>query len=114
MLGQTKVSRLIFQLSMSPSQPHNHLAQKYILHLYVANGNPQSLLAIRRLHSLCEEHLVEGCEIKLVDIYQQPDLAEQEKVFAIPTLIKKAPLPEKKLIGDLSDLEKVGILIKNN
>ena len=81
--------------------------QQYTLHLYVANRSHLSLFAIKQLESLCEEHLPEGYELKLIDIYQQPELAEQERIFATPTLIKKLPLPEQKLIGDLSNTEKV-------
>ncbi len=81
--------------------------QQYSLRLYVANRSHLSLFAIEQLKSLCEEHLSEGYELELIDIYQQPELAEQERIFATPTLIKKLPLPEQKLIGDLSDTEKV-------
>ena len=78
--------------------------EQYILRLYIANRSEKSLLAIQQLKSLCEEHL---SEVELIDIYQQPELAEQERIWATPTLIKKLPLPEQKLIGDLSDTEKV-------
>ena len=81
--------------------------KQYTLRLYVANRSHLSLFAIEQLKSLCEEHLSEGYELELIDIYQQPELAEQERIFATPTLIKKLPLPEQKLIGDLSDTEKV-------
>ncbi len=81
--------------------------EQYILRLYVANRSPKSLLAIQQLKSLCEEHLSEGYELELVDIYQQPELTEEERILATPTLIKKLPLPQQKLIGDLSETEKV-------
>ncbi len=87
---------------------------KYVLRLYVAGVTPKSQRAISNVKRLCEEHLKDRCELEIVDIYQQPKLAVGEQIVAVPTLIKKLPLPLRKVIGDLSDEEKflVGIDLK--
>ena len=87
---------------------------KYVLLLYVTGMTPKSTQAIANVQKLCEEHLA-GChELKVVDIYQQPNLAKGEQIIATPTLIKKLPQPLRKLIGDMSDTERflVGIDLK--
>jgi circadian clock protein KaiB len=87
---------------------------KYILRLYVTGMTPKSTRAIANVRKLCEEYL-EGCyELKVIDMYQQPKLAKGEQIIATPTLIKKLPLPLRRLIGDMSDTERflVGIDLK--
>jgi circadian clock protein KaiB len=87
---------------------------KYVLRLYVTGMTPKSTRAIANVRKLCEEYL-EGCyELKVIDIYQQPKLAKGEQIIATPTLIKKLPLPLRRLIGDMSNTEKflVGIDLK--
>jgi circadian clock protein KaiB len=87
---------------------------KYDLLLYVTGMTPKSTRAIANVRKLCEQHL-EGCyELKVIDIYQQPKLAKGEQIIATPTLIKKLPLPFRRLIGDMSDTGRflVGIDLK--
>jgi len=87
---------------------------KYVLRLYVTGMTPKSTRAIANVRKLCEKYL-EGCyELDVIDIYQQPKLAKGEQIIATPTLIKKLPLPLRKLIGDMSDTERflVGIDLK--
>ena len=87
---------------------------KYVLRLYVTGMTPKSTRAIANVRKLCEKYL-EGCyELDVIDIYQQPTLAKGEQIIATPTLIKKLPLPLRKLIGDMSDTERflVGIDLK--
>ena len=87
---------------------------KYVLRLYVTGLTPKSTRAIANVRNLCEKYL-EGCyELEVIDIYQQPKLARGEQIIATPTLIKKLPLPLRKLIGDMSDTERflVGIDLK--
>jgi len=87
---------------------------KYVLRLYVTGMTPRSTRAIANVRKLCEKYL-EGCyELDVIDIYQQPTLAKGEQIIATPTLIKKVPLPLRKLIGDMSDRERflVGIDLK--
>ena len=85
--------------------------EKYILRLYVAGLTPRSTKAITNVKEICETHLKGRYELDVVDIYQQPKLAQGEQIIAAPTLIKKLPLPLRRLIGDMSDAEKflVGI-----
>jgi circadian clock protein KaiB len=87
---------------------------KYVLRLYVTGMTPKSTQAIANVQKLCEKHLVGRYELKVIDIYQQPTLAKGEQLIATPTLIKKLPLPLRKLIGDMSDTERflVGIDLK--
>jgi KaiB domain. len=87
---------------------------KYVLRLYVTGMTPKSTRAISNVRKLCEEYLEDCYELKVIDIYQQPKLAKGEQIIATPTLIKKLPLPLRKLIGDMSDTERflVGIDLK--
>jgi circadian clock protein KaiB len=88
--------------------------EKYVLRLYVTGMTPRSTRAIANVRKLCEIYLEECYELEVIDIYQQPNLAEGEQIIATPTLIKKLPLPFRKLIGDMSDGERflVGIDMK--
>jgi circadian clock protein KaiB len=79
----------------------------YFLRLYVAGATRQSSLAIRTIRALCEERLRGEYELEVVDVYQNPALAREDQVVALPTLVKKRPPPARKLIGDLSDTERV-------
>ncbi|HEY9877654.1 MAG TPA: circadian clock KaiB family protein [Leptolyngbyaceae cyanobacterium] len=81
--------------------------EKYVLRLYVASNSLRSLRAIQRIQALCEERLPGRYELEIVDIYQQPEMLEQDQVFAVPTLIKKLPPPLQRLIGDMTDIEKL-------
>ncbi len=78
----------------------------YVLRLYVAGLTPKSTRTIADVKKICEEHLAGRYELEVIDIYQQPKLAKGEQIIAAPTLIKKLPLPLRKLIGDMSDQEK--------
>ena len=80
---------------------------RYVLRLYVAGSTPRSSAAIANLKSVCEEHLAGRYDLEVIDVYQQPTLAKGEQIIAAPTLIKKLPPPVRKLIGDMSDREKV-------
>jgi circadian clock protein KaiB len=75
----------------------------YVLHLYVTGMTPRSQHAIENIRTLCEEHLAGRYELKIVDIYQQPELARGAQIIAAPTLVKSLPLPLRRLIGDMSD-----------
>ncbi|HEY9833130.1 MAG TPA: circadian clock KaiB family protein [Stenomitos sp.] len=81
--------------------------EQYRFRLYVAGNSPKSLRAIQNLKKICDEHLPGHYEIEVIDIYQRPELLEQEQIFAIPTLIKKLPLPLQRLIGDMTNTEDV-------
>jgi circadian clock protein KaiB len=87
---------------------------KYVLRLYVTGMTPKSTRAIANVQKLCEEHLAGFYELEVIDIYQQPQLAKGDQIIATPTLIKKLPLPLRRLIGDMSDKQRflVGIDLK--
>ena len=82
-------------------------AERYILKLYVTGMTSRSARAIENLRVLCEKHLPARYEMQVIDVYQQPDLARLEQIVAVPTLIKKLPLPLRRLIGDMSDEQRV-------
>jgi circadian clock protein KaiB len=80
---------------------------QYVLRLYVTGMTPRSIRAVENVRAICEEHLQGRYDLEVVDIYQQPTLAEGEQIIATPTLIKKLPLPLRKVIGDMSSTERV-------
>ena len=79
----------------------------YVFRLYVTGASPNSLRAIANTRDLCEQHFNENYELEIIDVHQQPSVARQENIIALPLLIRKHPLPEKRLIGDMSDMERV-------
>jgi circadian clock protein KaiB len=79
----------------------------YVFKLFITGNTPNSVRAINNIQQICETHIPGRYALEVVDVYQQPALAQQEQIIALPLLIKKFPLPERKLIGDLSDREKV-------
>lgn len=81
--------------------------KKYVLRLFVTGTTPKSMRAIRNIRKICDEYLEGRYELEVIDIYQQPGAAKEEDIMASPTLVKKLPLPIRKLIGDLSDMEHV-------
>ena len=82
-------------------------AARYVLRLYVTGMTPRSGRAIKNLQAICDEYLPGRYDLEVVDIYQQPALARGEQIIAAPTLIKKLPLPLRRVIGDLSSTERV-------
>jgi len=80
---------------------------KYILKLYVTGTTPNSERAVANLRRLCAEELSEQYEIIVIDVLERPQLAEDEKILATPTLVKALPPPLRRVIGDLSDTQKV-------
>jgi circadian clock protein KaiB len=80
---------------------------KHILKLYVAGVNSRSSRAIRTITEICDEYLEGRYELRIIDIYQQPTLARGEQIIAAPTLVKKLPLPLRRIIGDMANKEKV-------
>ncbi len=80
---------------------------RYVLRLFVSGATPRSLHAIANIRAICERELKGNYELEICDIYQQPHLLREEDVIALPTLIRKLPLPIRYLIGDLSEETKV-------
>jgi circadian clock protein KaiB len=81
--------------------------QRWDLRLYVAGQTPRSLAALANLKSFCEEHLGGQYSIEVVDLVEHPELARRDNIVAIPTLVRTLPEPLRKIIGDLSDRQKV-------
>jgi circadian clock protein KaiB len=79
----------------------------FLLRLFVTGMTPRSTDAIARTKAICEEYLEGRYELEVIDIYQQPEAAKGEQIIATPTLIKKLPLPLRRLVGDLSDKQRV-------
>jgi len=77
------------------------------LRLYVAGQTPRSLAALANLRRLCAEHLPSGCTIEVIDLVEKPQLARRDQIVAIPTLVRDLPAPMRKIIGDLSNTERV-------
>jgi circadian clock protein KaiB len=82
-------------------------ADTYTLCLYVAGKTPKSVVALENLKPICEEHLAGRYKLKVVDLLENPQLARGDQILAIPTLVRKLPLPVRRIIGDLSDTERV-------
>lgn len=86
----------------------------YILSLFITGMTSNSLNAVGNIKAICEKYLKNRYELEVIDIYQQPDLALTEDLIAIPVLIKRFPLPESRMIGDLSSIEEVLIGLNLN
>ena len=81
--------------------------QVYNLRLYVAGQTPRSLRAFANLRDICDKHLAGRYTIEVIDLLENPQLAQGDQILAIPTLVRKLPPPLRKIIGDLSNTEKV-------
>lgn len=88
--------------SQQPEQP-----TRWELRLYVAGQTPKSVKAFANLRRICEEHLAGQYRIEVIDLLEHPQLAAGDQIFAIPTLVRKVPEPIKKIIGDLSNTERL-------
>jgi circadian clock protein KaiB len=87
--------------------PSRRTAKEWELRLYVAGQTPRSLAALANLKKICEEHLKGKYQIEVIDLLQHPQLASGDQILAIPTLVRKLPEPIRKIIGDLSNTERV-------
>jgi len=83
------------------------MEQSWELKLYVAGNTPKSVTALKNLKKYCEDHLKGQYKIEVIDLIKKPQLAEGDQIFALPTLVRKVPVPIRKIIGDLSNEEKV-------
>jgi circadian clock protein KaiB len=88
-------------LAVEPNAAH------YSLRLFVTGTTPRSARAIQNIRAICEENLHDRYDLEVIDIYQHPEHAKTEQIIVTPTLVKQMPLPVRKLIGDLSDKERV-------
>ena len=94
------------QLSEDAASPSS-AAKAYVLRLYVAGLTPKSVLAFTNLQQICEDHLQGRYEIEIIDLLENPQLAGGDQILAVPTLVRLLPEPIKKIIGDLSNTERV-------
>ena len=92
---------------LSKEESEKEDVESYVLRLFVTGASPNSVRAIANLKEICETHLKGKYSLEVIDIYQQSIIAEIEQIIALPLLIKKYPLPERRLIGDMSDTKKV-------
>lgn len=92
----------MFEKTMTQRKEEN-----YVLRLYVSGMTPRSTRAIANINKICEEHLEKRYSLEVIDLFQQPHLAQGDQITALPTLIKQLPPPLRRLIGELSDKERV-------
>lgn len=88
-------------------RPNKPKEEKWQLRLYIAGNTPKSIAALSNLKKYCEQHLCDRYEIEVIDLLINPQLAAGDQILAIPTLVRKVPVPVRKIIGDLSNEEKV-------
>ncbi len=84
-----------------------------LLRLFVAGNTARSQRAIVNLRALCDEHFPSHCDVEVIDIYQQPNLAREHQILVVPTLIREVPAPPRRIVGDLSNGEVVLAALKN-
>src|SRR3990172_447053 len=94
------------ETSRQTQKPSNS-KKSWELRLYVAGQTPRSLAAFANLKKICEEHLAGQYHIEIIDLLKEPQLAADDQILAIPTLVRKLPQPLRKIIGDLSNTERV-------
>ena len=82
-------------------------SENWILRLYVAGQTPRSITAFNNLKAICDEQLEGKYQIEVIDLIQNPQLSKEHQILAVPTLVRKLPIPVKKIIGDLSNTERV-------
>jgi len=78
-----------------------------VFELYITGASPNSMRAIRNLRALFEKHIKSGYQLQIIDVYKQPHFAESVDIIALPLLVRRFPLPERRLIGDMSNEEKI-------
>ena len=92
-----------FEAALAAIPDRNH----YCLRLFVTGTTPRSIRAIQNIRALCEEKLQGRYELEVIDVYQHPEQLKPDQIIVTPTLVKKLPLPFRKIIGDLSDKERI-------
>jgi circadian clock protein KaiB len=90
-----------------PTSLESRQGRTWELTLYIAGQTPRSLAAVENLDNICQRYLRGRSRVAVVDLVQQPELARSDQIVAIPTLVRKAPEPVRRIIGDLSDTERV-------
>ena len=88
---------------MAPTPAAAPEAPLYEFDLYVSGATPNSTRALRNIKQICEQYLAGRYVLRIIDMYQQPELAQQAQIVAVPTLVRRLPLPRRQLVGDLSN-----------
>ena len=94
-------------MNTNPSEPAQAASDTFLLRLYVAGQTPKSMAAFVNLKKICEEHLEGRYQNQVIDLLENPRLADGDQILAIPTLVRQLPEPVRKIIGDLSNTERV-------
>jgi circadian clock protein KaiB len=95
-------------MTLAETEPNwEEQEQLYILRLYVAGTSPNSMRAVSNIKKICKNHLKDNYDLEIVDVYQQIEKAGEDQLIALPLLVKKAPGQLRRLVGDMSDEEKV-------
>jgi len=92
---------------LNKRKPVKKTDDKWVLRLYVAGQSPKALTAFANLKKICEEQLKGKYRIEVIDLLINPQLGNEDQILALPTLVRKLPVPVRKIIGDLSDTERV-------
>ena len=92
---------------MQNADQQNEGDRSYVLRLFITGASPNSTRAVDNIKAFCEKYLKDKYQLEIIAVYQQPDIAEQEQIIALPLLIKKSPGNERRLIGDMSDTQKI-------
>ena len=90
-----------------PATARQPPSERYVLRLYVTGMTPRSTRAVENVRTICEEHLHGRYDLEVIDLYQHPSLAREEQIIAAPTLVKKLPAPLRRLVGNLSQEDRV-------
>jgi circadian clock protein KaiB len=106
-MSENNESKEIFATSDMEKALEKSGTEKYVLKLYITGMTRRSQEALRNLEKICHEYLGDNFELEVIDIYQQPTLARGDQIIAVPALIKKLPLPMRRLIGDLSKEDRI-------
>src|SRR4051812_32755351 len=92
--------------SLAHSSPSAQENIEFVLRLFITGATPNSIRAVANIKQICEDHLKGRYALEIIDVYQQVAIAEEEQLVALPLLIRKKPLPERRMIGDLSNTSK--------
>ncbi len=84
---------------------------RFLFHLYITGASPNSSRAVTNLKHIFDKLLAKNYELEIIDVYQNPAMAQKENIIALPLLVKKQPLPERKMIGDMSDAIKLAAMV---
>jgi circadian clock protein KaiB len=95
------------KVTLKPGEPTSRKPEEWELRLYVAGNTPNSIAAFGNLQQICEKHMGGRYRIEIIDLFENPQLAKGDQIIAIPTLVRRLPTPIKKIIGDLSNAERV-------